>query len=134
MSAFLLHLESATQYECIESVVSFIGQDDSGSFGILGGHARMMTLLTFGLARFRVAGQDWEYLALPGALAYFVDNQLHLSTRRYLRGKEFERITASLREELQAEEDALRATRQSVRRLEEEMLKRLWKMSRMTEA
>lgn len=133
MSTFLLHLESATQYERIDNVTSFIGQDESGSFGVLAGHARMMTLLTFGLARFRVAGQGWEFLALPGALAYFIDSQLHLSTRRYLRGKEFGRITAALREELLAEEEALRATKQSVKQMEEEMLKRLWEMSRRRE-
>ena len=96
MNGFLLHLESATQYERIDDVVSFIGEDDSGSFGILPGHARMMTVLAFGLARFRVAGQDWEFLALPGALAYFVDNQLQLSTRRYFRDREFENIRAAL--------------------------------------
>ncbi len=133
MSTFLLHLESATQYERIENVESFVGLDESGSFGILAGHSRMMSLLTFGLARFRVAGRECEYVAVPGALAYFVDGQLHLSTRRYLRGKELDKMTAALRQELQAEEDALRETRQSVKRLEEEMLKRLWKLSRGSE-
>jgi F-type H+-transporting ATPase subunit epsilon len=133
MNSFTLHLESATQYEEIENVVSFIGEDESGSFGILPGHARMMTVLAFGLARFRISSQDWEFLALPGALAYFVDNQLHLSTRRYLRGKEFESIRSALQEQLQAEEESLRAMKQSVSRLEDEMLKRLWKMRRGTE-
>ncbi len=133
MNTFLLHLEGATQYERIENVASFVGQDETGSFGILPGHTRMMTLLTFGLARFHLAGQDWEYLALPGALAYFVDNQLHLSTRRYLRGKESGRIANALREELAAEEEALRATKQSLNQLEEEMFKRLWKMRRGAE-
>lgn len=133
MNSFSLHLESTVQYEVIENVTSFVGQDDSGSFGILPGHARMMTLLTFGLARFRVAGRDWEYLALPGALAYFVDNRLHIATRRYLRGKKLERITSALREEMMAEEEALRDIRQSVRKLEEEMLTRLWKVGRARE-
>lgn len=133
MNTFLLHLESATQYERIENVTTFIGLDESGSFGVLPGHERMMTLLGFGLARFRTAGQEWEFLALPGALAYFVDNQLHLTTRRYLRGKDFARITGALREELAVEEEDLRATKQSVKQLEEEMLKRLWKMRRGTE-
>jgi F-type H+-transporting ATPase subunit epsilon len=131
--SFILHLESGTQYERIENVVSFIGEDDSGSFGILPGHARIMTVLAFGLARFRVAGQEWEFLALPGALAYFVDNQLHLSTRRYLRDRDVENIRTVLNEELQAEEESLRAMKQSVSRLEEEMLMRLWKMRRGTE-
>ena len=60
MNTFLLHLQSATQYERIENVLSFVGEDDSGSFGILSGHGRMMTLLGFGLARFRITHQDWE--------------------------------------------------------------------------
>ena len=82
MNTFILHLQSATQYERIENVASFVGEDDSGSFGVLAGHARMMTSLVFGLARFRTPGADWEFLALPGALLYFVDNQLHINTRR----------------------------------------------------
>ncbi len=134
MNTFLLHLESATQYEKIENVAGFVARDDSGSFGILPHHARMMTLLAFGLARFRVSGQGWEFLALPGGLARFVDNELHISTRRYLRGKDFERISVGLREELRAEEEALREMKRSVSRLEEEMFKRLWKMGRKTEA
>jgi len=133
MSTFLMHLQSATQYERIENVASFVGEDDSGSFGILSGHGRMMTLLGFGLARFRVTHQDWEFLALPGALAYFVDDQLYLNTRRYLRGKDYERLSVVLRKELLAEEETLREMKQSIRRLEEEMLKRLWKMKQSGE-
>ncbi len=128
MNTFVMHLQSATQYERIENIASFVGQDDSGSFAILPGHARMMTLLSFGLARFRAVHQDWEFLALPGALIYFVDGQLYLSTRRYLRGKDYEQLSVALREELLTEEEALRAMKQSVRRLEEEMFKRLWKV------
>ncbi len=128
MNTFSLHLQSATQYEQVEHVISFVGEDDSGSFGILPRHARMMTLLAFGLARFRVAGQDWEYLAVPGAVAYFVSGHLYISTRHYLRGMDYETITAALREGLLAEEVALRTMKQSLRRLEEEMFKRLWKM------
>ena len=128
MNAFPLHLQSATQYQRVEGVTSFIGEDDSGSFGIQPGHARMMTLLTFGLARFRVVDRDWEYVALPGALAYFVDGQLQLNTRRYVRGTDYEGISAALQKELLAEEEALQEMKQSLRRLEEEMFKRLWKM------
>ena len=134
MNTFPIQLESTTQYEQVENVISFIGEDDSGSFGVLPGHARMMTLLRFGLARFRVLGQDWEYLALPGALAYFLDGELHLSTRHYLRGKDYDRISAALEQELLVEEDNLQVVKQSLHRLEEEMFKRLWKLKRTGEA
>ena len=97
MSGFTLHLQSATQYECIDDATSFVGQDASGSFGLLAGHARFMTVLGFGLTRFRVGQGDWEFLALPGGLVYFTGNQLYLNTRRYLRGQDYERIRAALR-------------------------------------
>lgn len=133
MNTFRLDLESATQYEQVENVVSFVGEDESGSFGIMPGHARIVTVLRFGLARFRAAYQDWEYLALPGAVAYFFNNQLHLSTRHYVRGKKFETINTALQEELRTEEEALRDMKRSLSRLEEEMLKRLWELGRKAE-
>jgi F-type H+-transporting ATPase subunit epsilon len=133
VNSFVMHLQSATQYERIEDVTSFVGEDASGSFGILAGHARAMTLLSFGLARFRGFDPAWEYLALPGGLAYFVDGQLYLSTRRYLRGQDYDSLSAALRRELRAEEEALREVKRSMRRLEEEMFKRLWKIGRTGE-
>ena len=130
MNAFQLHLQSATQYELIEGVTSFVGEDDSGSFGVQAHHARFMASLGFGLARYRCGDQPWQYLALPGALLYFVDNQLFLNTRRYLRDDDYERINAALREQLHQEEAGLRRIKESLRRMEEEMLKRLREMQR----
>lgn len=128
MKTFVLHLESSTRYERIENVVSFVGEDESGHFGILPGHARMMTVLEFGLARFRVADEDWQYVAAPGAVVYHVGDELHFSTRRYLRDADYGRIRAALRQQLIAEERALHVVKQSLRRLEEEMLRRLWRL------
>jgi F-type H+-transporting ATPase subunit epsilon len=125
MSAFTLHLQSATQYEAIAEVTSFVGEDDSGSFGIQAGHARMMASLRFGLARYRCGDRPWQYLALPGALLYFVDNQLFLNTRRYVRDDDYSRINVALREQLRREETGLQRIKESLRRMEEEMLKRL---------
>lgn len=125
MTTFNLHLQSATQYEVIEDVVSFVGEDGSGSFGIQAGHARVMASLRFGLARYRCGDQPWQYLALPGALLYFVDNQLYLNTRRYVRDDDYARIDAALREQLQREETGLQRIKESLRRMEEEMFKRL---------
>ncbi len=130
MNAFVLHLQSATQYERIVGVTSFAGQDASGGFGILAGHERMMSLLTFGLARFRAGEESWQYLAVPGALVYFLDNQLYLNTRRYVRGGDYEAVRATLRKQFQAEERELHVMRQSLQRLEEEMFKRLLEMNR----
>ncbi|MCG6969371.1 MAG: F0F1 ATP synthase subunit epsilon [Gammaproteobacteria bacterium] len=130
MQTFILHLQDATQYERVENVASFVAEDDSGSFGLLAGHEKMMTSLVFGLARYRVQEQAWQYLALPGALVYFLNNELYLSTRRFLRDDNYDRISTALRQQLQTEEQALQSIRTSLHQMEEAMLKRLWELSR----
>jgi F-type H+-transporting ATPase subunit epsilon len=130
MNTFVLHLQSGTQYERIDDAVSFVAADESGSFGILAGHARAMTCLTTGLARFRTADGAWRYLASPGAVLYFVGNALFINTRRFLHDPDYRRISAALREELLIEEAKLLSIRESLNRLEDEMLKRLWTMQR----
>ena len=130
MGAFVLHLQSATQYEHVDDVESFVGEDASGSFGILAGHARMMTSLAFGLARYRSVGGNWRYMALPGAIVYFLDNQLYINTRRYVRGEDYETVSATLNHELRLEEENLQSLKENLGRLEDEMFKRLWKLQR----
>lgn len=134
MTQFVAHLQSATQYERIERVTMFVGEDASGSFGILAGHHRMMTPLQFGLARFRQDDGDWQFLALPGGLLYFVGNELFLNTRHYLHDRDCAKITKALEEQLRREEASLRELKDSLHRLEEEMFKRLWKLGRGRES
>jgi F-type H+-transporting ATPase subunit epsilon len=128
MRNFTLILRSSTAVQRIEGVRSFVGEDASGSFGIKAGHARFMTCLSFGLARFRDAQEAWHYLAMPGAVLYFVDNVLNLSTRRYFLDDDYERITAALEQQLLAEEQQLRGMKDSLKQLEQEILKRMWKI------
>jgi F-type H+-transporting ATPase subunit epsilon len=129
VKSFTLWLQDATQSEEITGVTSFVGVDTSGSFGILAGHARMMTSLIIGLARFRIGESAWQYLALPGAVLYFHDNVLTLSTRRYLLGDDYMHISQALQQQLLAEEEKLYAMKESLHHMEEEVLKRLWQMN-----
>lgn len=130
MNGFIIELQSATEYERLEDVVSFVGEDDSGSFGLMRGHGRFVTSLVFGLARIRYADERWEYLAMPGAVAYFEDDQLTLSTRRYLRGDDYTRISQALFDELVQEEQKLEAFKHSLEQMERAMLLRLWRFGR----
>jgi F-type H+-transporting ATPase subunit epsilon len=130
MKTFRLAICDATRRETFEDLVSFVGEDASGSFGILAGHARLMTALLFGLARFRRADGHWRYLAFPGALLYFVNDELSISTRRYLLDDDYGRISAALQEQLLAEEEGLRTMKESLHRMEEELLRRMWEMNR----
>jgi len=125
MNTFAVHLFAADRTEIIEPVASFTGEDKSGSFGLLARHERFMTALTFGLARLLMADGSHEYLGFPGGLLYFIDNELRISTRRYLRDTDVGRITQALTRELLEEEQALEQTRRKLHRLEAEMLRRL---------
>lgn len=128
MNAFSLRLQDATHAEVVSGVTSFVARDSSGSFGIQAGHARIMSSLSFGLARFRLRTSGWRYLALPGALLYFADDILTLSTRHYVIDDHYQRITEVLREKLLAEEVELESLKESLRRMEEEALRRMWQL------
>lgn len=130
MNSFSLQLQSATQSERIDGVTSFVGEDSSGGFGIMAGHGRMMTSLVIGMARFRTDSDRWRYVALPGALLYFHDNLLSLNTRHYLLDDDFERISTALQQQLLVEEETLQGMKKSLHQMEEEVLKRLWKIGR----
>ncbi|MGZ5030085.1 MAG: F0F1 ATP synthase subunit epsilon [Methylobacter sp.] len=130
MNRFVLNLFDASHEQRIEGVTSFVGEDASGSFGIQAHHARFMTTLVFGLARFRLGTDDWQYLALPGAVVYFNNNELTISTRHFLIDTDIERISTLLEQQLIAEEDNLRATRESLHRMEQAMLKRMLALKR----
>ena len=130
MTGFTLLLQSAGQHERIEGVTSFVGEDDSGSFGILPGHARMITVLSYGLARYRIGPEPWVYIALPGGVLYFVRNELRISTRRYFKDSDCGHISGVLLDRLLGEEKEIQTIRDSLFRLEQEMFRRLRDMAR----
>ncbi|MEQ1740367.1 MAG: F0F1 ATP synthase subunit epsilon [Methyloglobulus sp.] len=130
MDSFVMNLYDATDELTIEDASAFVGMDASGSFGIQANHARFMTTLVFGLARFRRQSEPWQYLALPGGVLYFKDNILTVSTRHFLIDTDFDRISTLLAQQLITEEDNLRATRLSLHRMEQAMLKRMVSLQR----
>jgi F-type H+-transporting ATPase subunit epsilon len=129
VTAFTLHLQSATQYVKLDDVESFVARDASGAFGLLARHERMMTALAFGLARFRTTAGVWHYVALPGGLAYFADGELYMCARRYVLGDDYRTVAAAVEETLRAEERTLSSLKTSVNRLEHEMMRRLWRLN-----
>ena len=123
MNTFRLILRDSVQTERIDNVSSFTGEDSSGSFGILANHTRLMTRLVFGLARFKLLNGAWQYLALPGAMLYFINNELILNTRRYIRSDSYADISSRLTEILSAEEQNLQDMKRNLHRIEENILR-----------
>jgi len=133
MKTFHLRLMSMTRSEVIPDVVRFTGRDAAGSFGILANASRRMTVLVFGLAHFLNASDKTEYLALPGGLLYFSANDLRIATTDFLRSASLEEISAALDRQLRQKESELREIRQSLHRLDEEILKRMYELTRSLE-
>jgi len=125
---FDLIIQDATHAEKIDGISSFVGEDMSGSFGILADHARLMTTLVMGLARYRIANEPWQYLAQPGAVLYFHNNLLTISTRHYFHDEDYMRISSDLQQKLLAEEEELHAVKHSLQHMEKEILKHLWEL------
>ena len=130
MNSFRIRLQDATHAEEFAGATAFVGEDASGSFGILAGHAPFMTSLIIGLARFRIGTDAWQYLAMPRAVLYFRENVLTLSTYHYLLDEDYTRISQALQQQLLEEQEKLAIMNQSLRRMEEEVLRRLWETSR----
>ena len=130
MNTFTLKILDTRHEEIIEGISSFVGEDKTGSFGILPDHARMMTSLVMGLARYRSANEPWQYLAQPGSVLYFRDNVLTISTRHYLRDDNYMRISNDLAEKILAEEEELLVVKQNIERMEKEILKNMWELRR----
>jgi len=132
MNTFTLQLRDYQRQQRFDDAVSFVAEDASGAFGVQARHARMMSSLVFGLARFRRQAGSWTYLAVPGGLVYFHDNTLSIITRRYFLDSDYDRISRTLTEELLAEETKLSAIKQSLRHMEEDLLKQMWLLRRET--
>ena len=99
-------------------------------FGILANHARMMTTLVIGLARYRTGNNPWQYLAQPGAVLYFQNNLLTISTRHYFRDENYMQISNDLQQKLLAEEEELHSVKHSLQHMEKEILKHMWELRR----
>lgn len=132
MKPFKLVIADAGGTREFSNVVSFVGEDASGSFGVLAGHARLTTALIVGLARLRTVEGHVLYLALPGGILHFDKDVLALSTRLCLVDDDYTRITQALQDKVLAEETALQNMKERLRHMEEAIFLRLWELGRRT--
>ena len=65
-----------------------------------------------------------------GGLLYFADDCLRITTRRYYRDDDYERISQQLYENMLAEEAHWASVKDSLRRLEQALLQRMWEVRR----
>jgi len=130
MNSIIVLLQDVTHSQQYEDVTSFVGEDKSGHFGILPNHDRFMTPLAMGLCRINTLEDGWLYIATAGALLYFHNNRLILTSRHFLLDSDYQRISVALTEQILAEEARLQGQKNSLRQMEKKVLKHLWELRR----
>lgn len=125
MSTFALALLDNRGAERFDAVRQFIAADASGSFGVLAGHARMVAVLRYGLARFEDAQGRWRYLALPGGILHFADNRLTLTTVSYFLGERRDVLLDQLAAEMARADSEIAVAQATLTQIEQTLLRRL---------
>ncbi len=126
MSGFTLELVSARRQQAFASVVSFVGHDRSGQFGLMTNHVPLATVLDFGVARWRATRSDaWRYAALPGGTLHFADNRLRIATRDFVVADNLPEVTAALDDQRRRAGQRNADLRQNLDRMEQTLLDRL---------
>ncbi|QPK61733.1 F0F1 ATP synthase subunit epsilon [Methylomonas sp. LL1] len=129
MKCFALTLLDSHGGAEFENITQFIGADDHGSFGILAGHIQSVMLLRYGLARFCDQSGIWHYLALPGGVLRFANNQLTLTTVRYFLGDDRDAICEQLAEEMARADSEVHTARATLSEIERSLVRRLAELS-----
>ncbi|MDR3529144.1 MAG: F0F1 ATP synthase subunit epsilon [Rhodopila sp.] len=107
-------------------VTSLRAEDESGSFGILSGHADLLTVLTVSVVAWRHADGKAGYCAVRrGVLSVRDGNQISIATREAQRGDDLDALEASVLVRFRADADAERAGRVAATRLHTEAIRRI---------
>lgn len=125
MSDFSLLLLEPDKQQRIAHVTAFIAEDASGSFGVLPGHHRLITVLEPGLARYKTSGPNWHWIALSSASLYFKDAQMSLSGQRFLLSDDYASLESALEQTLATEQENSQSMTRHIKRVEEAMMRRL---------
>lgn len=133
MSTFTLLLHDINQQYSYDKVVSFVGRDGSGSFGIQAGHETFVTCLQPGLARFRMAENRWQYVAQPGAVILFQDNQLQLSASQLLLSDDYGSILSQMDSQWHELDQQLGSTKRNIAQVEQALARKILEMNRRGE-
>ncbi|WP_299810528.1 F0F1 ATP synthase subunit epsilon [uncultured Roseibium sp.] len=95
-----------------DAVMSLRAEDASGAFGIMPGHADLLTVLNPSVLRWRRADGGWRYCALrSGVLRVTNGERVDIATREAVPGDNLENLEAVVRESEATGEDAARRAR-----------------------
>ncbi|MGA0585548.1 F0F1 ATP synthase subunit epsilon [Dyella sp. KRB-257] len=110
-----LHLVLATPQQVVldlDDVGAVRGEDASGSFGILPGHADLVTVLVPTVLRWQRAGGEKGFCALRGGVLRMSDGkELHVACRGAVHGDDLDTLETTVRTARADQADADRRAR-----------------------
>lgn len=107
-------------------VRSFRGEDPSGNFGLLPGHADFLTVLNVGVLSWRDGADQWRHCAVRrGILTMRRGCELAIATREAVLGDDLDQLEKHVLTELTRKQSAEDAARRQARQLEVRALSEL---------
>ena len=107
-------------------VTSLRAEDESGSFGILDGHADLLTALPISVVAWRRADGRLQYCAVRrGVLSVRGGDQIAIATREAQRGDDLDALETSVMTRFRSDAEAERAGRAAATRLHAEAIRRI---------
>ncbi len=129
-----LHLTIATPASVLvdaSDVRSLRAEDESGAFGVLPGHADLLTVLPPSVVRWTCEGEGTRYCALSGGmLAVSGGNRVAIACRRGVVGEDAAALQAQIAAARAAEIDAGRRAKVEQMRLHARALRQLMRFLR----
>jgi len=109
-----------------DDVISLRAEDASGSFGILPGHADLLTVLDVGVATWRTAKGEEKHCAIRrGVLRVAGGDTIEVAAREAIVDNDLEHLESTVLTEFRARDEAERTTRTESRRLELQALREI---------
>ena len=124
-----LHLSIATPFEVLvesDGVRSLRASDASGSFGILPGHADLLTVLPASVVEWREGDGKWRYCAVrAGVFSVSDGKRVAVACRQGVPGRDLAGLKAEVHRVVAAETDADRRARVEQTRLHAQAVRQL---------
>jgi F-type H+-transporting ATPase subunit epsilon len=115
----------------VDSVRSLRAEDQSGAFGVLPGHADLLTVLPPSVLRWTRDGEPTCYCALSGGvLTVSGGNRVAVACRRGVLGDDLDRLEAAVAAERAAEREASRRAKVEQTQLHARALRQLMRYLR----
>ncbi len=109
----------------LDDVVAFRGEDASGSFGLLGGHEDLLTVLQPTVLRWRRVSGEQGYCAVQGGVLSLSGQQLRIACRDGHVGARLEELEAGVQQAHQFQVDSERQARVEHLRLHTQAVRQL---------